>query len=69
MLRQLAAFPLLAGAHGAPPCNLDAIAGALASFSVMCAVLGEYLSEADVNPLIATRAGVMAVDALFVGKC
>jgi acyl-CoA synthetase (NDP forming) len=57
---------LLAGVRGRPPADSDALATALARFSVMAADLGELISEIDVNPIIAGPAGAVAVDALVV---
>jgi acetyltransferase len=66
MLRKLKLFPLLAGLRGAPACDTGAITLALARFSVMCAALGDHITELDVNPVIVNAQGVTAVDA-FIG--
>jgi acyl-CoA synthetase (NDP forming) len=55
---------VLAGLRGQPPCDVEALASAVASFSELAADLGEYLDAFDVNPLICSPTGVLAVDAL-----
>ncbi|WP_167391478.1 acetate--CoA ligase family protein [Mesorhizobium temperatum] len=57
---------LLDGIRGNEPVDKVAAARALSSFSVMCAVLGDAMNEADVNPIVVTAKGAMAVDALIV---
>lgn len=58
--------PLLNGLRGAPPCDLDALCEAAARFSVLATTLGPELREIDINPLIVTPEGCIAVDALIV---
>ena len=58
--------PLLDGLRGAPAADVDALAEALARFSVLAVTLGEVIAEIDVNPFIAGPAGPIAVDALVV---
>ncbi len=67
LLRRLRIFPLLAGARGADPADLDALAVTLARFSVLAADLAGHYSQIDVNPLIAGPGGAIAVDALVLG--
>ncbi|PWJ88201.1 acyl-CoA synthetase (NDP forming) [Mesorhizobium loti] len=57
---------LLDGVRGSAPADKIAAARALSRFSVMCAALGDTLKEADVNPIVVTAEGAMAVDALVV---
>jgi len=59
---------LLDGVRGQPPADLDALAEAFARFSVLAAELGPQLAELDVNPIIANSDGVIAVDALVIGR-
>jgi acyl-CoA synthetase (NDP forming) len=66
LLRRLRGHELLEGVRGAPAVDLEALARAISGFSVLAADLGPLEAEADVNPLIADRHGVLAVDALFV---
>ena len=46
--------------------DVDALAEALACFSVLAVTLGEVIAEIDVNPFVAGPAGPLAVDALVV---
>jgi acyl-CoA synthetase (NDP forming) len=57
---------LLAGVRGKPPCDIDAVISAIAAFSVLVADLGDNLDGFDINPLICSPSGVLAVDALAV---
>jgi acyl-CoA synthetase (NDP forming) len=66
LIDRLALRPLLDGKRGAPPADLDALASALARFSAMVADLGDLVAEIDLNPLVATAEGVVALDALVV---
>jgi acyl-CoA synthetase (NDP forming) len=65
MLRSLRAAPLLAGARGRPALDVGAAAQALAAVSRAAAAHPE-LTELEVNPLLVTRAGALALDARFV---
>ncbi len=58
---------LLDGQRGAPPVDIDALSLALARFSVLCGALAPVMREMDVNPVIATPEGCLAVDALVLG--
>ncbi|HYF76602.1 MAG TPA: acetate--CoA ligase family protein [Symbiobacteriaceae bacterium] len=62
-LRGLRGFPLLTGARGRAPVDLDALCGALANISRLVDAWDE-LAELDLNPLIAWERGVVAVDCL-----
>lgn len=64
MLRSLKGFPLLDGFRGAEPCDLRAVAEAVAAFSALVAAAGERIAEAEINPLIAGPWGCLAVDGL-----
>ncbi|PHK94346.1 CoA-binding protein [Pseudoroseomonas rhizosphaerae] len=67
MLRELRAWPLLEGARGAPPADVEALAAALARLSVFADRHRDRLLGVDVNPFILHprgRGGV-AVDALI----
>jgi acyl-CoA synthetase (NDP forming) len=66
MIAGLRVAEILAGVRGQPPCDADALAGAIAAFSRLVADLGDHLDAFDVNPLICSPSGVLAVDALVL---
>ncbi|MGZ5302224.1 MAG: acetate--CoA ligase family protein, partial [Actinomycetota bacterium] len=68
MIDRLRVRPLLDGVRGAPPADVDALARAISRLSVLAADLGEELAALDVNPVIVTTDGCMAVDALVVPR-
>jgi hypothetical protein len=57
---------VLDGARGAPPVDLDAVAGSIVRLSALAVDLGHRLAAVDVNPLVAGAEGCVAVDALVV---
>ena len=65
LVDSLAAAPLLHGARGRPPLDVDAIVDAVVGVSWLAADLGPRLVDLEVNPLIVRRAGegAVAVDA------
>ena len=60
--------PLLDGVRGAGPANVDAFCRMAAAFSRMVDALRDELQEFDVNPVIVSGSGCVAVDALAVGS-
>jgi acyl-CoA synthetase (NDP forming) len=62
----LAIRPLLDGARGAPPSDVDALARAVSRLSVLAVELGDVIAELDVNPMIVSPHGAVAVDVLVV---
>jgi acetate---CoA ligase (ADP-forming) len=64
MIAGLRVADILAGVRGQPPGDADALAGAIAAFSRLISDLGDHLDAFDVNPLICSPSGVLAVDAL-----
>ncbi len=61
LLAGLRGYPLLTGARGAEPVDLDALAAAVTAVGdLLCAV--EEIAELDLNPVLATARGVVAVD-------
>ncbi|MDQ3752169.1 MAG: acetate--CoA ligase family protein [Actinomycetota bacterium] len=66
LLKGLRVRALLDGARGAPPADIDAVAGSLVAFSRLALDLGDLVAALDVNPLIAGPEGCVAVDALVV---
>jgi acetate---CoA ligase (ADP-forming) len=65
MLLSLRSAPLLRGARGRPPLNVDAAAAALATLSRVAAAHPE-LCELEVNPLLVLAEGVVGLDARAV---
>lgn len=68
MLRSLRIAPLLAGWRGAPPVDLNALADAVHGFAQLATELGELIDAVEANPVIASPAGAIAVDALVIPR-
>ncbi|MCP5368574.1 MAG: acetate--CoA ligase family protein [Hyphomicrobiales bacterium] len=68
MVREIRGFPLLAGARGAEPADLDALAQALARVSAFAAANADRLESLDINPFRVLPKGALALDALIVPK-
>jgi hypothetical protein len=66
MLGELRGLPLLAGARGARPANLDALAGAIAGLGEVALSLTGSLRALEVNPLWVNGDQVEALDVLVV---
>lgn len=66
MLRQLRAYPILSGARGKQPLDLEALARLISNFSQL-PFLYPDLEEADINPLFVSGAEFIAVDARIIG--
>lgn len=62
MLRSLSTFPLLTGYRGAPEVDLTALEDLLLRISAMVET-HEEIAELDLNPVMVTTEGVVAVDA------
>ncbi len=65
LLRSLRSAPLLDGARGAPPLDVQAAAAAIAAFSRFAAAHPELI-ELEINPLLVRRDGAVGLDARFV---
>jgi succinyl-CoA synthetase beta subunit len=65
MIRSLRVAPVLLGARGRPVVDVAAAAAALAALSRVAAVHPE-LAEIEVNPLLVTPAGAVALDTRVV---
>lgn len=68
LIDRLRVRPLLDGVRGAPPTDVAALARAVSRLSVLAADLGDQLDAIDVNPMIVTPAGCLAVDALVIPR-
>jgi acyl-CoA synthetase (NDP forming) len=66
MIARLKIGPLLDGARGRPAADRRALVEALARFSMLVADLGEWIEQMDVNPLLVSPQGCVAVDALVI---
>lgn len=58
--------PLLDGKRGALPADIAGLKQALFSLSALAEDLGDLIAEMDINPLIVSPAGAIAVDALVI---
>lgn len=66
MIRSLSVARLISGVRGDTPKDLPAAAYALSQFSRACAAMKHQIQEIDINPVIVTEAGAVAVDALII---
>jgi acetate---CoA ligase (ADP-forming) len=66
LIDRLAIRPLLDGVRGAPPADVGALARAVSRLSVLAGDLGDLIAELDVNPVVVSPSGAVAVDALVV---
>jgi acyl-CoA synthetase (NDP forming) len=66
MLDRLAVRKLLAGGHGRPAADLDAVVAALTALSRLAEELGDALEALDVNPVACGPAGAVALDVLVL---
>lgn len=66
LVDRLKVRPLLDGVRGAEPSDVDALVRAISRLSVLAADLGDLLSALDVNPVIVSPTGCIAVDALVI---
>ena len=65
MIRSLKGYPILAGARGQAPCDLDALAEMVARVSELPLAHPE-IAEIDLNPVFASSAGAVAGDARII---
>jgi acyl-CoA synthetase (NDP forming) len=66
MLRELRGRALLEGWRGSAPVALDAAAGAIAGLSRLGASLSPWVDSIEINPLLVTPEGAMALDGVAV---
>jgi acyl-CoA synthetase (NDP forming) len=66
MLAELRGAPLLMGARGRPPADLDSLAGVLVQLGNLALDYKDQLLELDINPLFALENGALAGDALAI---
>jgi len=67
MIAEVKGYPVLAGARGKPPADVDALADAIVKLSALAVDLEGVVAELDVNPLFVMEKGrgVIAADALM----
>jgi acyl-CoA synthetase (NDP forming) len=70
MVREVLGYPLLTGARGRSPADVEALARSLSLLSAYADRFRDVLDSIDINPLIVLSEGkgVMAVDALVVPR-
>jgi acyl-CoA synthetase (NDP forming) len=70
MIAEIKGYPLLTGARGKPPADVEALADAIVKLSALAIDLEDSLAELDVNPLFVMEKGrgVVAADALIKPK-
>lgn len=68
MIRSIRGLPLLQGARGRPPMDLETLAQALVDLSAFAAKHEPELESVEINPFIALPQGGYAVDALIVRR-
>jgi acyl-CoA synthetase (NDP forming) len=68
LIDRLRMRPLLDGVRGAPPADVAALASTISRLSVLAADLGDLLEALDVNPVIVSPQGCVAVDALVITR-
>jgi acetyltransferase len=61
MIRNLKAYKMLTGVRGKEDINVDQFADILTSLSMLVTIVPE-IAEMDLNPLLATTKGIIAVD-------
>jgi hypothetical protein len=66
MLDGLGVASLLAGVRGRPAANRHAVLDALVLVSQLAVELADVIEALDVNPLVVSATGALAVDALVV---
>jgi acetate---CoA ligase (ADP-forming) len=68
LVAELRVRALLSGVRSAPPADMDALTGAVTAVSALALELGDAIETLDVNPLICSPAGAVAVDALVIPR-
>lgn len=65
LIDQLKVRPLLEGVRGSAPFNTDALVDTILKLSTLATELGKDLKALDINPLVVTHQGCIAVDVLL----
>jgi len=64
MLTELKSFPLLTGARGAEPVDLEELSRVIARIAAIAVALGDDVAELEINPLRAAGSRIEVLDAL-----
>ncbi|WP_413875511.1 acetate--CoA ligase family protein [Albidovulum sp.] len=67
-LEGLTAFPLLTGARGRPPADLETLCTLISRFSAFAAGAAGRIAEIEINPVLAGPEGALAVDCLALRR-
>ena len=68
LIDRLKIRPILDGVRGAAPSDVAALAHAVSRMSVLAGDLGDLIDAIDVNPVVVSPTGCVAVDALVVPR-
>lgn len=68
MIGEVQGFPLLTGARGAPKSKLSALTDVIMKVQRLAMDHAGSIAELDINPLVVTPAGAVALDALVVAR-
>ena len=68
LIESIKGLPLLQGARGKAPVDLDCLAQALVSLSQFASAHASRLASVEINPFIALPEGGYAVDALVIQR-
>jgi acyl-CoA synthetase (NDP forming) len=66
LIDRLRSRPLLDGVRGEPAADVASLAAAISRLSVLATDLGDLIAAIDVNPVIVSSSGSVAVDALVI---
>lgn len=66
MIAEVRGLAIIRGYRNLPPGDVAALARAVAAFSRLASLSGQPIVEAEINPLLVKREGVVAVDGLVV---
>ncbi|WP_420548736.1 acetate--CoA ligase family protein [Curvivirga sp.] len=67
-INELKIAKVLDGVRGEPPCDKQALVNTYINLSNIAQDLGDYIAEMDINPVLVSPEGVVAVDSLIVPK-
>ena len=65
-IAELKMAKVLDGVRGAPPCDKQALVDTYVRLGELAADLGSHIAEMDINPVLVSADGVVAVDSLIV---